>query len=354
MRIRCLVSVGTNMGHHMTTRSRARGGRVSKIGAAVRTGLRFARGVSRTATRTRKGRNGSQPLTYDNDFKTDYRYRRMPRRRRRRWRRFSRKVNAVVLRSQQGLKKVINHANTVVTTTAGSSGFAGSLLYSADGSVNFNSADIGQIFRGHLGSGVFNDENNLAVTQASQKVLHFESAQLEITMRNTGLTTAIVEVYRVVCRRQHAQTTTDAGNTITGIYQLGFVKQGQIFDIETSLTVGTGIETATEIGTTPFQSKRFCQTFKIYSRKKFQIAAGNTVSFILKDPRNRKLTAENCRSQLFFPKHTHGYFFQVYGVPNIVAGVPVSADIAQVLISETRKYQYRTPVYSADESAHLT
>ena len=343
----------------MTVRFAARGSRArprgrGRIGTFVRTAGRFARGLAATRTLTRRKSRGEAPLTYDNDFKTDYRHRRMPRRRRRRWVKFVRKVNAVTLRNQQGLRKVIYHQVLTYAPAIDSCAFGGSLLYTSDGDPVTGHADISNIFRNHLTAAVFNSENDLTVTGPAQKVLHFESAQLEVTMRNVGSDTAIVEVYRVVCRRQHTQTQASAFNNIGGVYSLGFLKQGQIFDIESGQVVGTSVESAVEIGTTPFQSKRFCETFKIYSRKKFQIAAGNTVSFILKDARNRVLNAENSRGNLFFPRHTHGYFYQVYGAPGLVVTTPHQAVNANVLISETRKYAYRTPIYSEDRSANLS
>lgn len=332
----------------------SRGPRRSRIGAFVRTGFRFAKGLAATRTVRRNKPHGSAPLTYDNDFKTDYRHRRMPRRRRRRWVKFVRKINAVTLRNQQGLRRVIYHQILTYAPAIDQTQFGGSLLYAADGDPLTGHADMGNLFRQHLTAAVFNSENDLTVAQPAERMLHFESAQVEVTMRNVGSDTAIVEVYRVVCRKQHAQTNASAFNTIGGVYSLGFLKQGQIFDIESGQVVGTAPESAVEVGTTPFQSRRFCETFKIYSRKKFQIAAGNTISFILKDPRNRVINAQNVRGQLFIPRHTHGYFYQIYGAPGLVLTTPHQALNATVLVSETRKYQYRTPIYSETRTADVS
>ena len=320
----------------------------------MRTAGRFARAFSATRTIRRNKPHVSAPLTYDNDFKTDYRHRRMPRRRRRRWVKFVRKVNAVTLRNQQGLRKVIFRTLLTYSPLADLTSYGGSLLYSADGDPLQGQADVGNLFRNHLTAAVFNSENDLTAVGPAERMLHFESAQLEVTMRNVGTDTAIVEVYRVVCRKMHAQTNASVNNTIGGVYALGFIKQGQIFDIESGQVVGTNPETPTEIGTTPFQSRRFCETYKIYSRKKFQIAAGNTVSFILKDPRNRVINAQNVRSQLCMPRNTHGYFYQIYGAPGVITGTAHQAVPASVVVSETRKYQYRTPINSETRTGDVS
>lgn len=327
------------------------GGRIGKA-AYVSTRLRFRGNGSRTQTTTRQRGGETAPLTYDNDFKTDYRYRRMPRRRRRRWVRFVRKVNAVTLKKQQGLKKVLFYGIKNLSTSTNQSGTTDMMMYTADGSALLDCADLGSIFRGHLGTAVFNDQNSFAAVGNGQKKLQFESCQMECTVRNLGTAAAIMEVYYVRCRKQHAQTNIDAGNTPTGIYQLGFLKQEQIEDLEEGTFIGTGPQGSTQIGTTPFQSPRFCETFKILRRKKYQIAPGNTISFLLKDPRNRTIEAGNVRSQLFMPFTTHGYLCQFYGVPG-VDSVPVHALPANLIFSYTRKYQYYAPMTNRDQASTM-
>lgn len=339
---------------------RARGPRGrSRLGAIARTGLRFASrfAASRTKTQTRSKRSSeSAPLTYDNDFKTDYRYRRMNRRRKKRWVRFVRKVNAVTLKQQQGLKKIIFRRLNSLTTISGSCAFTELLLYPSDGSVNLHAADLGEIFRNHLGATVFNQANDMSIlgNQNTQKKLQFESAQLEVSVKNYGNNKAIVEVYYVRCRKQHAQTNNDIYNCASGVYELGFKKQTQITDPEEGTTIGVGPQSQFQVGTTPFQSPRFCSTFKVIRRKKYIIAPGNMVSWILKDPRNRTIEANNVRSELFVPRVTHGYFIQCYGEPGLEGPdppVPTTAMPVNLLFYSTRKYQYYAPMSNKDQGA---
>lgn len=277
----------------------------------------------------------------------------MPRRRRRRWVRFARKVNHVVLRGQQGLKKQIFRRLHTISSISGSCGFSDALLYSGDGDGSLHASDLGELFRGHLGAADFNDANNLTVLSNASKQLKFESAQLEITMTNSGNYKAIVEAYYIRCRKQHSHTNNTIYNCASGIYQLGFVKQDQVQDLETGETVGIGKQSEFQVGTTPFQSPRFCSTFKILRRRKFTIAPGNSISWILKDPRNRTINAENVRAQLFVPHVSHGYFLQVYGVPGLIGDdppLPTSALPVNITVYATRKYQYYTPVSNQDQA----
>lgn len=330
---------------------------MARVGGMVARGVRLKNAMSRTRTRTKKSRaQESAPLTYDNDFKTDYRYKRMPRRRRRRWISFSRRVNHVILRGQQGLKKEIFRRLQTLSSTSGSCGFTEQMLYTADGDPGVHAADVGQLFRGHLGVDAFDNANNLASLSNASKQLRFESAQLEITITNSGNNKAIVESYYIRCRKQHAQTNATATNCVSGVYQLGFIKQDQVRDEETGNTVGLGKQTEFQVGTTPFQSPRFCSVFKILRRRKYTIAPGNSVSWILKDPRNRRITAENVRLELFIPFVTHGYFLQAYGVPGLEGPdppLPTSALPVNLTMYVTRKYQYYTPVSNQDQSGFM-
>lgn len=280
----------------------------------------------------------------------------MPRRRRRRWIRFARKVNHVVLRGQQGLKKQIFRRLHSVTSGSGACGFSEEMLYTAEGTESLHANDMAQLLRAHLGITEWTDLNNAGIDSPGSKTLKFESAQLEITMTNSGNNKAIVEVYYVQCRKQHALTASSVTNCVSGIYQLGFSKQGQVADIETGNSIGLGQQDEFQVGTTPFQSSRFCSTFKILKRKKFTIAPGNSISWILKDARNRRINAENVRNQLFIPFTTHGYFYQVYGVPGLEGAdppLPTTALPTNITVYATRKYQYYTPTSNQDQTGYM-
>lgn len=342
------------------TRSMSRRQNVLRLGARVggllAQRMAMKRSFTKTRTQTKSKTRESAPLTYDNDFKTDYRYKRMPRRRRRRWVRFARKVNYVVLRGQQGLKKMLYRRLQTVSSASASCGFTEALLYSSDGNYSLHAADLGALFREHLGGTNFDDANNLGALTNASKQLKFESAQMEITMTNSGENKAIVEVYYIRCRKQHGKTNNVIYDCASGVYQLGFAKQMQVVDPETSEIVGVGKQNEFQVGTTPFQSPRFCSTFKILKRKKFTIAPGNSISWILKDPRNRTINAENARNQLFLPFISHGYFIQVYGVPGLEGPDPPNLTPALptlLTIYTTRKYQYYTPVSNQDQGAAM-
>lgn len=288
-------------------------------------------------------------LTYDNDFKTDYRYKRMPRRKRRAWKKFTKKVNAVV-NKQLGLKKHLFSHVTRDSAPTGSTYYGNAMLYTPDARVNDLSADMGTFFREMFPAAVFDNMNVFGVADA-QKVIRFESAQLEVTWRNVGSNPVIIDLYYVKCRRDFGLTSSDVLNNINGIFVLGFQKQGLVEDLEDNSTPFSTGQLATQYGTTPFQSPLFCQHYKIYSKRKITIAPGNTVSKTLKDPKNRYINSGEQRASICKRNQTHGYFWQFYGVPGLGEDLPVHCTSADIITSVTKKYAYYLPVSGKDQAS---
>ena len=308
------------------------------------------RSTTRTKTKRKRSSGETAFLTYDNDFKTDYRYKRMPRRKRRAWKKFSKKVNAVINKSQ-GLKKhlysyVYTNVNLINQTYPSSA-----MLYTPDARVADLNADMGQFFREILGATLFDTITNFGAADA-QKVIRFESAQLEVTWRNTSENPVIIDLYYVRCRKDYGLTNIDVYNNPEGIFALGFDKQGLVRDVENNVQVFNAGQSASMFGTTPFQSPLFCQHYKILSKRKITIAPGNTVSKTLKDPRNRYINSGEQRARICKRNQTHGYFWQFYGVPGFDGeNNPVHCLPTELVTSITKKYAYYLPVSGKDQAS---
>lgn len=223
---------------------------------AARAGYKMYRNRQRNnVSRRSKAPKETAFLTYDNDFKTDYRYKRMPRRKRRAWKKFSKKVNAVINKSQ-GLKKHLYEHVSQDSATIGSTYYGSAMLYTPDARVVDLNADMGTFFREIFPAGVFDNITNFGAADA-QKVIRFESAQLEVTWRNIGVNPLIIDLYYVRCRKDYGLTNVDFLNNPQGMYVLGFDKQGKVVDVEQNTTPFNAGQTATQFGTTPFQSPLF-------------------------------------------------------------------------------------------------
>ena len=288
-------------------------------------------------------------LTYDNDFKTDYKYRRMPRGKRKAWRKFSNKVNTVINKGQ-GLKKHLYEFVIEESTGTGFTNASSAMLYTPDAQVATLNSDMGTLFREMMDPGAFDNANTFGNGDIT-RTLRFDSAQLEVTWRNTGVHPLIIDLYYVQCRRDFGLTNLDTLNNPEGIFVLGFEKQGIVEDIEENRIPFTNKQFSTQFGTTPFQSSLFCQHFKIITKRKITIAPGNTVSKTLKDPKNRYIEAQSQRAKICRRNQTHGYFWQFYGVPGVIDNVGFHAMPASLTTSVVKRYSYYLPISGKDQTA---
>ena len=302
-------------------------------------------------SRRRRYTSGSgTPLTYDNDFKTDYRYKRMPRRKKKGWVKFVKKVRYIANR-EQGLKKHLFQDVQRLTSTVDKCGFYSASLYTPDAQVNGCHADMGTIFRSILTASVFDNINDVNYSADADKKLIFESAVMDLTWRNDGVSTVIIDLYQFRTRKTFGLAGLDSSNNVHGIYETGMWKQGRVIDEEDGNSLGTGKIVPTEWGTTPFMSSLFCQTFKIVQKKRITIAPGNFVSITLKDPKTRVVNATDCRARICMAGLTHGYFFQYYGVPGQQTLIDRYALDSTLVFTQCKKYNYYLPVSGKDQTA---
>lgn len=307
----------------------------------LRTGLRLgARYLSsRTRSKNHKKRIEPRPVTLHNDYKTDYRKRRMPRRKRRRWTSFKRKVDYIADK-KLGLKHWMITIPSRINGGEDASQSWTEELYSVDGSTNHK--DISDIARFILSSSVFDNQLNpsgsVGISQA--KLVTFESANIEVVITNTGLSPVILECYHWRCRKDTRQTTLDGYNNPWGFYQMGFIRQGLPQDPDTgSVAAGTTL-TANTIGTTPFQSSLFCSHYEIIKREKFTVAPGASVQKALRIPMNRTINIGDLRSIVSRRNMTEGFLFQAQGTPTQSDGEPILADSFSLNTFVTKRYGF--------------
>lgn len=323
-----------------------------RVDSYRRYGKRLKRSFPKRAKRTRSRRRTryGSPLTYDNDFTTDYRYKRMPAGKRNRWKRFVKKVQAVTAKDQ-GLKKLVYYDSIKLTSLYNECGNYSASLYTPDAQVNNLHADLGTIFRNILGNAPYDNINTITTTGDVDKRIKFESAMLECTWRNIGNSTVIVDLYYFKTRKTFGLTNQDADNNVHGVYRLGLAKEGRIIDEEDQTNVGGAVLQPGTIGATPFMSSLFCQTFKIMWKKRITIAPGNFFSMVLKDPKNRMVNATDTRARICMAGLTHGYFFQFAGICGEVTGIPVSSTDSAILFSQIKRYNFYLPVSGKDQTA---
>lgn len=332
-----------------------RAGRRNPVALALaRAGIRQTARLIRRYKQRNQGRSpqsssdlmsGVNPLTTQHDFKVDYKRRkrtRKLRRRMRRGRKFTRRVVNSYMRATTSPKHVAKAAIYSIQTAVGSSNFFGALLHTSDGNFTGDNpqADWREFFREGSSENAVGWDNIIDPSAPPQypdigrrnRAMRCNSSAMELTVRNTGATPALVNVYRVVCKLN----VPFVGFTIEQLYDHGFRYAGRITEV-TQPVEGTGNDgvappygmwdsqmTAFQLTSTPFQSATFTKHFTIYRRTKYQLAPGEEFSLMLRDNRPKHIDMNRMRGNSFVKGLTHGYFVDFQGVP-VTVGDPITA-----------------------------
>lgn len=306
----------------------------------------FINGGSYTATKTRKRRMTSgQGVTEQYDRRRIYRKRRAPRRFRRRWKGFIRKVQAVNLKSLGSRTIVFNNLIGV------------DLIMSVSNSSyqNWGYCTLYGNRNGTAGS-THNDDINTILADTSIGTtgkIQFGSGVLDITCRNSSV--------------NDEQTLNPSIVMEVDVYELSF---GNLFDIETNLnTKLAAAQTDTAVipgqtnslvitrrGATPWDFPSFLSETKakIWKKTKYLLSPNQTFTYQMRDPRNhwvdRQYTtgtqSENLpgltKYVMFICKPTTGYTYD-----------DTYTDLMQLSIGVTRKYLYKINEEDQDFDAYM-
>lgn len=290
---------------------RARPNYARGIATAARMGFRAYR--SYTRTNTKRGTSGVG-VTSQHDAKTIYRKKRMPRRKRKAWRKFSKKVHAVLDKST-GTKTWLKNNVDGLTALPSFQIFASYNLY------GMNGADL-------AGSRGNRDLVALYTNYSNADKLILKSAVLDVTIENVNETEPIeVDIYHVRYNNEHEANTPQAtfsnsvGNTI--------VPSGQ-----SSVQL-------TNRGASPWDIPLALSIARITIVKKTKIFLGvnNATTYQIRDPRNRMVTKYDLTNQ------SAGFN---YVKPGMTQGIIIIAkntpggngSITNISVGSTTKYMY--------------
>lgn len=215
-----------------------------------------------------KNSTNSAPLTTQYDARRLYTYKRMSRRKRKRWVSFIKKVKAA---SSLLANNYLSYTSTdAQAPAAGSQAFGYALIYGING-----------ITPGHGNDDLYKIVPDLNFFPNKQFRLGFKSATLDAewsaASTNTGSIT--LDIYEVVVRKDISK---DTSNNLSDLF----------FEGIQSLTAAAGSGTAlsaTQVGVTPFMSKLFCQNVKILGKTRILMSPGQTCHKEIRDPKNRTL-----------------------------------------------------------------
>jgi len=281
---------------------RAYGGNGTMLGAgyrAVRAVTPFLSGAAASAGASIAGmmRGKSKTIepqanTYQHDTRTRYRRRPMPRRRKKRWVRFVKRVKHVSL-SMQPLQIYTTEGVSNQTSSANQGG-----IYS-------------RIIGGTQVSG--NDELKLTFQKAYNLAsaadcrpykLYLKSICLDVEVTNTGSQPVILDCYTLQIRKSYdgASTLHDHWSTSIG---------------EISSPAGGGTVSATKTAVTLFDAPNFCSFWRVMKKTEYIIGGGNTITLQMRMPADRYIDGKQIENS---PQGLVGmskaFFFTWHGVPS--------------------------------------
>lgn len=281
------------------------------VGTAVYGAYRQARSF----TKTRKRRNvQSTGITFQKDSRVQYRRKSMPRRARKRWIGFCRKVRAATMKELGSSHYVRNTGDTVavnvdvqVMTAIGLYGITGNDQYG------------------------FNDVNKIVTEDAavadSGSRLHFMNGVLDMTFCNTAEAgTMELDVYEFYVRRE--------------------VRYNYPGELWTQLLSDTGPVGATPLatttlGVTPFDIAQSGNYFRIVKKTKYFLSAGAIITYQMRDQKNRVFNTSDlttdAASPMMKPGWTKGVILTIKGTPDGTN----KASATEISFSATRSYNYK-------------
>lgn len=257
------------------------------------------RSVSRFRSRSRSRSSGGRSLTTEQrDSSTRYVSRRMPRRRRRRWVRFTRKVQHVML--QMGASQTFSAKFATLKSWAADA--QNYWAYMLGGVSATNNDELLKAFRVAYGSA-------LTLADLDDYRLFIKSLCLDVQFNNNSTEgkTAIVEVYHLAVRKPY--------NTATPL-------DTQYLDTFNEIPAQSGFsKSITDPGFTPFQNSVFCSHWKIVRKQQIQLGPGELSTMQLRIPYNKMLYGKSLEtSPSMLRGLTQGLLFIVKGEPENNAG----------------------------------
>ncbi|AXH74778.1 MAG: capsid protein [Cressdnaviricota sp.] len=264
----------------------------------------------------------SQITTYQTDVKSVYRRKRASKRRRAAGKRSARAQLSRELRLV-GSKKFHYHGSMQWTTGANQQQFFGFFTYGMGGAGGVDGSGDAKDVLTRMGQDYYD-----ARAQQTQKY-YFDTMTTRCAITNTGSNLAYIEMYTMTCKQDvplynkdvNISLTAQAPNITTFNTLMTYMQGQQAFLQDAAKAANADTQTAQAVapmpsfvGVTPFQYRWLCQRFTITDVKRIQISSGNSISYNMKDTKNRCLQYDDTVTGNLARKGiTKLYLFRVWG-----------------------------------------
>lgn len=305
------------------------------------------------------GRTSGIGVTGQYDRKQVYRKRFMPRRRKRIWRRFTRKVHAVSEKELGTRTVVFNTSVTGTNQTSGNHIWMNVALYGDTSTTSY-----------------LNDLNAMSALETQQNLnaptvdynvdrtshILFQSGILDLTVRNTSTVNSggvqtpdaqarlEVDVYEMTSKRQFVDSPTEV---FTSIFDVFNDAAGDTFTIPNA---GTGLTPNTR-GVTPFDLPQALSRFgiRIWKKQKYLLNNGEAFTYQLRDPKRHSINHEKMvqTTGSNWPGLTRWLVIIAKLVPGSTVGSGAGQYTESLSLGITRKYMYKVEGINANGDAFI-
>lgn len=329
--------------------------------APVRVGLSsLGRSFTSPGRLRRSYARSGQGVTFEHDRQRVYRRKRMPRKKKRRWIKMIKRNDAIDLKKCGAQTYVFNTSFTNTNTTSTFHGFVNVSLYGAhDASTSYNN-DLHYIGENE---NELDSTATLGVTVAPSTKLFFQSAVLDVTIRNASVQnfaagniaagTLEVDVYEVTSKKKWSEFDKAGG----ALVEYGDV--GSIFTEAAGDTLGinnSGSDDYRLRGMTPWDMTYALSRYgiKIHKKTKYRISAGNTITYQCRDPKNRAISYQALNEIAGGNKPGWTKWILVYYklIPGLTVGTSEGAYTISISVGVTRKYMYKVQNRTEKRTSH--
>lgn len=280
-------------------------------------------------------------VTAQHDATNIYRKKRMPRYKKRRWRKFVKRVHAVSEKELGSRTVVFNESLTNSNITSANQLCSTWCLYPNQSGTQWL-RDLSEMYA---------NENTGNPTAAAGETIDattkfiFQSAVMDLTFRNHSYLATTetlsgkmeVDVYELTMKRRTMDELTAVGNLTDALVNS---------DASTKVIGGSGTSINIGLrGVTPFDLPHALSRWgiKIHKKTKYFVESGGTFTYQVRDPGRYSLTREDMEQVKGFnrPGMTRIVYFVTKMVPGVSIGNTSGLTVQEYIIGCTRKYMYK-------------
>jgi hypothetical protein len=285
------------------------------------------------------------------DKKLKYKYKRMPKGKRRKYVKRVKFIRSVIDNSLGGTYATKYHVPAIADESAlsGKQVIFGCVM--GEGlPIGGSTATLGQTtgeYAGELVNAIQQRENlvdsSLISTIANYKYT-IASNGMNTILHNESSDTCVLDVYTFICRKDLplAAMKSAAANGANPNLSMGNLYEWMLE--EESFTVGGGLATRHTYAQIPFQNHHWCKYFKIVKVQELKIPGGSNVTLSMRTAKNFVWDSEKFQGKWCVKGITQGYLFRA-------RGVPTDTDVIAAPLSIRYVTEYHTSL--KENRAHL-